>query len=179
MQDEERDQRLAAAAAASTERKSRDQRQLTLDLRSRLHVLQADMDELEEWFNKIETITLKSRPPNVSVSNLAPKADQFTLTGRAQTFADAVQYAANICNSGLFVDVSLQQVGSAGAPLVFGRAELGLLEALCDSDEASTTAPLRTSEGATEFRGTGLDFVIQASAKPPPGEETDDESEEE
>lgn len=175
---EERDHRLEAGAVASLERKAREKRQLTLDLSLKLDGLQVDIDELGEWFNKIETITQKSRPPNVSVSNLAPKEDQFTLSGRAQTFADAVRYATNICNSGLFVDVSLQQVGSAGAPLVFGQTELGLLEAVCDSAEASTTAPLLLSEGADEVGGAGLDFVIEATTRPPPGEETDDESEE-
>ena len=86
--------------ATNLQQESTDVRHLTLEMKTKLDGLRAEIEELGEWFEKIETITIKTRPSNVTVFNLAPKADKFTLTGRAQTFEDAVQYASNIRNHG-------------------------------------------------------------------------------
>ena len=98
--DSAREHRLNVMRARKLQQDSTDVRHLTLEMKTKFNGLRAEIEELGEWFEKIETITIKTRPSNVIVSNLAPKADKFTLTGRAQTFEDTVQYASNIRNHG-------------------------------------------------------------------------------
>lgn len=57
------------------------------------------MEELGAWFEKIETITEKTRPPNISITNLSPKGDEFTLTGLG-VGATPVPQAPQVIESG-------------------------------------------------------------------------------
>ena len=131
------------------------------------------MEELGAWFEKIETITEKTRPPNISVTNLSPKGDEFTLTGRAPALDDAIRYAINIRNSGLFIDVKVLKVDSTTGPLTgepSSLEELGFLTGLGVGATPVPQAP-QVVEGGGGRDAAVLNFLIAATAKPPPEEE--------
>jgi hypothetical protein len=176
-EDLERDHRLNAGAARKLQREAQDIRRLTLHMKSRLAGLAQEMEELGAWFEKIETITEKARPPNVRVTNLSPRGDEFTLTGRAPTLEDAVRYANNIRSSGLFIDVKVRRVESAGGPLT-GEApilgELGLLAGPGVGADAAPQSPQVADSGEGKDIAV-MSFLIEATAKPPPDEESDQE----
>ena len=142
-------------------------------MKSRLAGLAMEMEELGAWFEKIETITEKTRPPNISVTNLSPKGDEFTLTGRAPALDDAIRYAINIRNSGLFIDVKVLKVDSTTGPLTgepSSLEELGFLTGLGVGATPVPQAP-QVVEGGGGRDAAVLNFLITATAKPPPEEE--------
>ena len=136
---------LGKASAAKVEAESLEILQATLILEAHRGRLIEEMATLGAFFERIRTITVTSRPEDVIVSNLSPKGDEFTLTASAPTFEGAIQYAENIRLSGLFVGVSVRKVSS----------DVGVTVHIDTGDE-------RKAGDAV------VDFVIQASAKPPP-----------
>ena len=143
---------------------ARDVRGLTLELRSRIDALRGEMETLGTFFEKIETITETTRPEDVKIADLKPLRDEFTLSGKAPTFAHALQYADNIRNSGIFVDVSVREVSGG----------------LAAGTEASSLESILSGVGATTEQtgsGEGVKFVIKATAISSLDDEGDEPSE--
>ena len=136
---------LGKASAAKVEAESLEILQATLALEAHRGRLIEEMATLGAFFERIRTITVTSLPEDVKVSNLSPKGDEFTLTGSAPTFEGAIQYAENIRLSGLFVGVSVRKVSS----------DVGVTVHIDTGDERKDGDAI-------------VDFVIHASAKPPP-----------
>lgn len=160
---QERIYRISLKRAETLGSDARAIRRETLSFEDRLAELQDEMDVLGEWFNRIETITLISRPPNVSVSGLTPKADKFTLTGTAASLEDAIRYADNIRASGLFTDVNVREVQSSKG-IAPGSAS--------SPDELRRLAGQADGEGGGAQGSAGpeltqdLKFIIEARAVP-------------
>ena len=149
------------------ERTTRNVRELTLQLKSQLSDLDTEIETIGEWFERIETITEKSRPPGVEVSNLTPKGDTFSLTASAFTLADAIRYAANIRESGLFTDVTLLQIQSGAGIRAGGDVQ--------PSGSGAATAGSSPSGAGVELDGAErVTFVIEAVVVPPPDEEEEE-----
>ena len=184
MEDLGRSYRLKVAISGGLQDEARGMRQMTLEMESRLAELEGGLAELGEWFQRIDTITEKTRPPTVTVSGLTPKGDQFTLSGTAPSLGDAIEYAENIRDSGLFVNVRLAQLGGGGASVTLpesgaGAGNLGLLAGLGvvgGGAPALPTAPT-TQVVAPGDPSEGMLFVITATAKPSADEEGDEASE--
>ena len=139
-------------------------RQETLKLKNGAEALSQEMATLGAWFDRIEEITVTSRPPSVSVSDLKFLGDDFKLFGTAPTLEDAIKYAENIRSSGLFVEVRLREVGSS---LGLSTRSAPTLE-----DILAGAGALAAPEEPAESETSGLSFEIEASVEPPPEEET-------
>ena len=146
----------------------------TLALSSNLANMRHGIDTLGGWFERIESITIASRPPNVVVSELTPEGDSFKLLGKAVAVEDAIQYAANIRDSGLFVDVSVRELYKGGS----ARAGAGATVEELNPEDLALLAALGMVEGESpgETVTTVIDldagdlnvgFVIEATAKQP------------
>ena len=166
LEEKEQDDRLHQSRlrkARTVQNEGRDIHQLTLELKSRLDTLTDEMATLGDWFERVDTITEKTRPPGVQVNGLTPSGNEFTLAAEAPTLQDAIKYAANIRDSGLFTDVDLLHVQSTGAPLTGAPATEPLPGVVVTGEEE---------------RKVGVKFVITAVAKSDT-EEGDEASEDE
>ena len=143
---------------ARLQNEARQARALTLEMKERLTRLEDKMDTLGAWFSMVETITKEtprgSRPPDVRVSDLKPIDNEFKLSGTAKSLEDAIQFADNIRDSGLFVNVSLRQVDTVGGATL--PDPTGLESILGGAPPAAQTGP-ETGQ---------LSFTIEATARP-------------
>ena len=144
--------------ASRLQGEARDARALTLEMKSRLAELESEMGNLGIWFGMIDTITketpIGSRPPNVKVSDLKPLGNEFKLAGTAKKLEDALQYANNIRDSGLFINVSLRQVDAVGVALPETASGL---EGVPGGGASAEPGP--------ELAAGELSFVITATAR--------------
>ena len=116
------------------------------------------MAVLGEWFQKVDALTDKSRPPGVIVGDLKPLGEQFKLAGVANTRPLVFQYAESIRRSGLFADVRVVEVSGASSEQQAGDGALGALEGGGSQAQATlaggvrftiiATAPLEPDESA-------------------------------
>ena len=141
----ERTYRLKSGASNKVRRDIRATVEATLALESHLVELKdgikEEIDSLAEWYNRIDTLTIASKPPGVTVAGLSPSGDEFVLTGTAVAVADASQYITNIRTTRLFTDVRLTEVslrGPSGAQS--GGAEGSSKQAQNDSFTIKATA---------------------------------------
>ena len=139
-------------------------RTLTLEMKSRLAALGEEFDTLGTWFEMIETITEKTLPDGVKVSDLTPlQGDKFRLAAGAPDLEHAIRYVANIRESGLFTNVDLLQVTAATSLRL--REDPG--------PEPSGTASGEEGEAAPAVGGAEISFVIVATAVPSTEDEGD------
>ena len=150
--------RATKNVATRLQRDAREARALTLEMKSRLAELGIEIENLGRWFGMIETITEVvpngSRPPDVKVSDLKPLGNEFELSGKAPRLEDALEYADNIRDSGLFVNVSLRQVDAVGVALPQSPTSI---ESILGGGTSSGQGP--------ELPGGELSFKIEATAR--------------
>ncbi len=169
-----RQHRIKSRRAANLQQDAEEIRQMTLGMEARLAALRGEMEDLGIWFERIDTITNeKTRSPNVRISNLTPSGDKFTLSGMAVTLDDAVQYAANIRSSGLFVDVSIVQVESGDTPLIVESPLSDMLSSFFGASAGIGEGVVGPKVSGEELDPSALrvQFIIEATAKPPPEEQ--------
>ena len=143
-------------------------RTLTLEMKSRLAELSEEFDTLGSWFEMIETITEKTLPDGVKVSDLTPlQGDKFRLAARAPTLGHAIRYVANIRGSGLFTKVDLLQTTSPDSLKLGEDPGAG----------APGTAGGEEAEAAQAESGAEISFVIVATARPSIEDEGDETQE--
>ncbi len=107
---QERGERLALIRFHAGEGKLRAAEGLSQDLRSHMESLSRDHKELKA---RLETLT-GVLPPNVSLSAMSWVGAAFNLTGAASTYKEALRYAANLRESGLFTDVKVLEASGQG-----------------------------------------------------------------
>ncbi len=71
--------RLSAKTAEVLQLRAREARQLALAMSAQLDDLAGRVDDIAAWFEKIETITVKTKPEGVTVSEFTPTRDIFEL----------------------------------------------------------------------------------------------------
>ena len=100
--------------ARGLQNKIRATKKATLALESQLDELEQDVTEqinsLATWYNRIETITVASKPPGVTVGSFKPDGNRFVLVGTATTVEGAIEYATRIRETDLFTEVRLTEV---------------------------------------------------------------------
>ena len=158
--------RLSAKTAEVLQLRAREARQLALAMSAQLDDLAGRVDDIAAWFEKIETITVKTKPEGVTVSEFTPTRDIFELKGLAPTVEDAILYSNNIKDSGLFEDVVLRRFSAGGGapsgPAIGGTSPAEILAGLAGG--AQPAAPVRRDS---------VVFVIEASV---PGASSEEDS---
>ena len=139
---------------------ARQVRQLTLALQTRLGDLGEELKALRPLIDRIETITGETKPASVDVSGVTPSGNNFRLRGTAPSLEDVKDYVDNIRDSGLFIDVSFEEIGSSGTQASSGAPTT--IESLLGGGEPAPAG--------AQAAGVRLSFVITATARPSPGQ---------
>jgi len=156
--------RLGTKTAEVLQLRATEARRLALAMSAQLDELERSVEDLGAWFEKIETITVRTKPDGVTVSEFTPTRSRFELKGLAPAVEDSILYSNNIKDSGLFEDVVLRRVsagwGSSANTPAGGTTPAEILAGLVDGSEAEQpAAPVR--------RGSVV-FVIEARARGAP-----------
>lgn len=87
---------------------ARDQ---TVELQTLMADLRGNVDTL---LTRLDIITHQAKPDTVSLIAVAPSGDDLTVMGAAQSYAEALRYAANLRSYGVFDDARTVQIQGSG-----------------------------------------------------------------
>ena len=112
LQRQERLQRLALSNAAAQGISSQTLQQFSAALTSTQAGLQDDLDLM---LTRLDLLTTRGLPADVSISSISQLGDHFALSGTASSYSAVLTYMENLRSSYLFEGVRLQQTVSLGS----------------------------------------------------------------